>query len=104
MRIAYFMNFYPVKSQIVAEDEVLEMIRLGHDVYVLSIWGALADDSKIPAVLRNCVLRFPVGLESADYVIRILRDFLRSPHRHVRFIRKALSYLDQTHAWLHSSH
>jgi len=63
MRIVYFPNFYPTESQIVAEAEVLEMLRLGHKIYVLPIWGSRASDSKIPVELRGRVLRLSVELE-----------------------------------------
>jgi glycosyltransferase involved in cell wall biosynthesis len=99
MRIAYFMNFYPVESQIVAEDEMVEMVRLGHQVYVFPIWGALEGDWKIPEELRGRVFRFFSMLSYPNLVPNLLY-FSRFPLRYLRFIHRARAYIGLRHAFI----
>jgi len=55
MKIGYFLNFYPTEARLVAEEEMLEMLELGHEIYVFPLLGRLAPVEAIPAVLRERV-------------------------------------------------
>ena len=62
MRIAYFFNSYPTETHLTAEDEILALMALGHEIYIVSVWGQRGPDSKIPPQLRDRVVRIQGGL------------------------------------------
>ena len=52
MKIGYFLNFYPTEARLVAEEEMLKMLALGHEIYVLPLLGRLALREVIPIVIK----------------------------------------------------
>ncbi|HHT9159267.1 MAG TPA: hypothetical protein ACFYEH_05330 [Candidatus Brocadiaceae bacterium] len=50
--IGYFLNFYPTEARLVAEEEMLKMLALGHEIYVLPLLGRLALREVIPIVIK----------------------------------------------------
>ena len=92
MKIAYFLNFYPTASHTVAENEILALRALGHEVFVFSVWGQQADDSSIPPELRDRLVRVEQKL-SASLAVSIARHIIRLPVKTIKFVFRARKYI-----------
>jgi len=95
MRIAYFLNFYPTASQVVAENEMLALRARGHEIFVFAVWGQQADDSRIPEPLKGRVYRIETHL-SANLAPGILKEILKGPVRSLTFLLRARKHIGLT--------
>ncbi|MBI4530366.1 MAG: glycosyltransferase [Candidatus Latescibacteria bacterium] len=98
MKIAYFVNYYPVDNQPVFEDEALAFLRLGHEVLIVPVWGALSDLSKVPDVLCLRMLTVPYPLTVHTLLINCLCGML-SPIRYVAFVFRARRTIGLAHTF-----
>lgn len=89
MRIVYFVNQYPVLNQPVYEDEAKVLLRKGHQVWIVPVWGALAPPEGVPEELKERVLQMgQVG--SLSTFLLAFWMFTRSPRRQLACIRRAI--------------
>lgn len=92
MKIAYFLNFYPTASHTVAENEILALKALGHEIFVFTVWGRQADNSGVPIELRDRLFRIERKL-SVSLFVAIAEHIIRLPVKSARFILKARKYI-----------
>jgi len=92
MRIAYFLNFYPTESQVVAEKEALKLMESGHEIFIYSVWNQGSIDSRIPAELRDKLIRIPTKFNAAVLMVAV-SSFIRSPLKFTRFIQRSRKYI-----------
>jgi colanic acid/amylovoran biosynthesis glycosyltransferase len=89
VRIVYFVNQYPVLNQPVYEDEAKVLLRMGHQVWIVPVWGQLAPLDGAPEELKERVLQMGQAGSLSTYLLA-LWFLLRSPRRQLACIRRAL--------------
>jgi len=86
MNILYFLNFFPTRHRNVAHDEILELIRSGHEIRVIAVWGGE----------KTQAARLPFEVFCLRHRVRILtlfRLFWRDSRRfvwHLKELRRLL--------------
>ncbi len=88
MRLLYFVNHYPVANQPVYEDEARTLIRMGHEVWLIPVWGPLVELTKTPDDLRDRLLEMP-AVYTLDSLLGALAWIFQKPIRTIRYIRQA---------------
>jgi len=99
MKIGYFLNFYPTEARLVAEEEMLEMLELGHEIYVFPLLGRLAPVEAIPAVLRERVYYLSNKTVWKPFNL-FLKYFLTFKWKLFRYIIKNRQYVGVTQSLL----
>lgn len=99
MKIGYFLNFYPTEARLVAEEEMLKMLELGHEIYVFPLLGRLAPGEAIPAVLRERVYYLSNKTVWKPFNL-FLKYFLTFKWKLFRYIIKNRQYVGVTQSLL----
>ncbi len=76
----------------VAEDEMIQMIKLCHQIFIFPLWGKLPNKDKIPAALKGRIY-YPSTKLNLDTAKNNLGNLLHSTHRYFNFLKKAQKYL-----------
>lgn len=94
MKIAYCLNFYPVESRLVAEEEILKMQELGNEVYVFPLLGRLASLEAVPESLKGRLF-YPSNKISLR---TLLKSFLIFKDKLFRYVIKSRPYVGIFHS------
>ena len=87
MKISYFLNTYPIHP--VVEDQIIELIKRGHDISVYSVFEPLIERNEID----DRIERRLVEVQKFDYRKIFFDSLLRRPLRLFRFIRTGRRYI-----------